>query len=225
MRPRFAVLLGLCMAEYFSIEFINLLNTLPSNGVVYHYNPSMRPLELMWLESLQQVNPAIVDVDIAKMIIQDSASSRVIRKYHAAHGGQRALIDYTYVFAMQVIYEGSAPVESDITGFFTTAQLKDTPDYTNVMNSHSVTFQTAGMLHGTCQNAESECRDVTIKSDFCYDTHVIPFDSESSSEVDARKANVTASFNAGLATAMADTSSYDSSVTTVTRTGSHQNNS
>lgn len=82
MWGRLSILLGLSMAEYFSIEFLNMLNSIPSNGVVYHYLPSMRPLELMWLESLQQINPAIVDVDIAKLIVQDSTSARIIRKYH-----------------------------------------------------------------------------------------------------------------------------------------------
>jgi len=63
---------------------------------------------------------------------------------------------------MQVIYDGSAPVEGDITGFFPTAQLQNSADWNSIMNNHEITFQQAGMLHGDCSTAESECRDVTV---------------------------------------------------------------
>ena len=118
---------------------------------------------------------------------------------------------------MQVIYKDSAPVEGDITGYFQTAALKNSADWVTIMNSHTISFQSPGMLHGDCQSAESECRDVTIISNFCYDTHVIPFDSANQAQFDDRAANVTTSFTTSLNTAMADKDNYESSSITVAR--------
>ena len=115
MRLRFAFLLGLVLAEYKDFQFIYLSNTVPSNGVVASYKPSQRPLELMWLEDLQKKNEAIVDLDIAKMIVQSNSASRVIRKYRKSHGNQRALINYLYVFVIQVITDSTKPGNADLT--------------------------------------------------------------------------------------------------------------
>ena len=59
-------------------------------------------------------------------------------------------------------------------------------------NNHNV-FKPAGLLHGTCKTEKGECREASVMTDACYDTHVIPFDENDSAAFNSRAANLSAS--------------------------------
>jgi hypothetical protein len=72
-----SVMLGSALAEYKSIEVLNLMTTSPSNGLVETHEPTFRPQELQWLAGLQQLENndiKFADLNIAKMVIQGTSS-------------------------------------------------------------------------------------------------------------------------------------------------------
>lgn len=162
--------------SYNGIKFLHLANIVPSNALIDHYEPSHRPLELKWLQELQDVNSDIVDLNIAKMIIRNDAA-------------------FVYTFAIQVIYKNSQVQSADITQVFSNVEWEKSAVWDDIMDQYVINFQTPGLLHGTCETAESECRDMKFMADFCYKTHLIPFDESDSSEYNAREEWIRMEFN------------------------------
>ena len=66
-------------AQYTSFEFIYMTNSVPSNGVQASADVTHRPLELYWLSEIQKQNPNAVDVNIAKMIEQNTAARKILK--------------------------------------------------------------------------------------------------------------------------------------------------
>lgn len=195
-----SVMLGSALAEYKSIEVLNLMTTSPSNGLVETHEPTFRPQELQWLAGLQQLENndiKFADLNIAKMVIQNSAATRVIRKYRQKFKAPRALIDYTYVFALQIIYTGTDETNAlnAITNYFDNVADDDSVDFQALISEHPIEFAPAGLIHtDTCKTMKSECQDVKLTTSMCYGTHLIPFEAEDELELMKRKANVTATF-------------------------------
>ena len=50
----------------------------------------------------------------------------------------------------------------------------------DIMAQYVINFKPPFPQHGTCETTESECREMKFMADFCYKTHLIPFDESDS---------------------------------------------
>ncbi|CAG5103476.1 Oidioi.mRNA.OKI2018_I69.chr1.g788.t1.cds [Oikopleura dioica] len=173
-------------AYYYSKDFVNFANFIPGPNVRIGEEMTYRSIERMWLNELRDVNPDICDLNIS-LLGESSADISA---------------DYSYYFIIQVMYKGSPPssFSSDVSAVFPSGSLPGSSEYQNAWDANpDLELAPNGIIHEeTCFDDATECRNIFIDVDFCYDIPMEFFDISDADALDAAKTAVMTNFQAGF---------------------------